>query len=385
MEDKGWESLPEDVLVFILQYLDLSDRCKTALVCKSWRNCFNSPLLWHSFTFKFKSPLRRLLKSVSTGTPWFKSCVANHGTQLRKVQLICGQESKINRENACELIRDLSKLETRRLQSFELSFSGENPLFYNGQEFVICLQELFGPAPEGTKVISQLKHINLGRFPIAFGDGLFECLVENNPDLETLNIQNQSLVCKVTPQCVSKIVKQCRKLKSLALHYTSITEEILLSFIEKDRTPLERLSIKCRREEKYGKDISAETWSLLKRNIPNLRVTLVFDNSCPMFKVNEILKSEIPLYDLILEVQARVIYQIYFVVDNFHETLEKFVVSTTNSEALETALVHLATRCKKLRELCVWQCYVSRETKDKILELCPNMEKCVLKIKGEPL
>lgn len=377
MEEKRWENLPEDILVVVLQYLDIRERCKAALVCKSWRNCFDCPLLWHCFCFEFNTP--------QTSSSRFKTFLANHGAHLRKVQLICEQESKINRENACQLIRDLSKLESRRVQSFELIFSGENPLFYNGREFVICLQELFGAATNGIKVLSQLKDINLRRFPIAFGDNLFDCLVKNNPELESLNIQNQSLVCKVTPQCVHTIVKQCRKLKSLSLHYTSITEEILLSFIEKDRVPLERLSIKCRREEKYGKDISAETWSQLKQHIPNLRVTLVFDNSCPMFKVNEILKSQIPLYDLILEVQARVIYQIYFVIENFCETLERFVVSTTNSEALERALIIMASRCKKLRELVVWQCYISKDTKEKILELCPNLDKCVLKLKGEPL
>lgn len=377
MEGKRWENIPEDILILVFQYLGRRDRCKAALVCRRWRNCFYSPLLWHSFCFKFNN-------NCASKTSCYEEILANQGVYLRNVKLICEQGLKINRENACKLIEDFSKLESRRLQSFELIFAGENPLFYSGSEFTICLLKLFKPACNGIRVATQLKNINLRRFPVAFSDSLFESLIEHNPDLESLNIQNDSLVCKVTPRCIHNIVKQCKKLKSLSLHYTSISEEVILALTEKDRVPLERLSVKCRREEKYARDvISGETWLQLKRNVPNLRVTFVFDTSCPMFKVDEILKPEIPLYNLILTVQARVVDQIYFVIQNFYETLERFVVSTTNSEELETALILLASQCNHLRELCVWQCYISQETKRKILELCPNLVKCVLKVKGE--
>lgn len=371
MEERNWATLPDHIIVTILLHLELSDRCRSARVCKSWRACFDYPVVWHSFKFVFHSS-----KDFE-----YDKCLENHGEYLKSVEIDCKQGEKANRENACQLIRKLGNLKVRRLQRLKIVFSGENPLFYAGQEFIQSLKDLFSSPKVDCSVTSGLKAVDLSKLPIAYGDDLLRCLAENSSDLESLNIQNGSLVCKVSPACISNIVHKCRKLKSLALHYTSVTENILLSLTEGDRLPLEHLSIDCRREEKYGKDISSKTWQELRTKIPCLRVTLAFDQSCPMFKVNAILKAEVPLWTLWLEVQARVVYQVYFAADSYSETLERMSISTTNSVELERALIHLASRCTKLRELYVFQCYVSKEIRDKILELCPGMKKYILKVR----
>ena len=369
MEETKWQNIPEHIVVRILSYLKLSDRRNVALTCKRWWECFDSPVLWQTLKFEF----------LDSEEFKYTECLENHGEYLRNVYVHCSQADKTNRENACALIRKISNLKVRRLERITVKFTGENPLFYAGHEFIACLRELFEKPKDNCEVLFKLKSVDLSKLPVAYGDDLINCLVENNPALDDLNIQNASLVCNVTSACIQNVLRHCRQLRSLALHYTSVTEEILLSLTEEDRVHIEHLSIDCRREEKYVKDISSETWQEIRRKIPELRVTLAFDCSCPMFKVNEILKPEVPVKVLKLELMSRVVYQVYFAAENYYETLEMLSISTTSSRELEQALIHLATRCEALRELCVFQCSISQETADKLLRLRPGIKRLLVK------
>lgn len=371
MAESNWENLPEHVVVGIFSFLSLSERATASLACKHWLECFNSPVLWQTFQFKF----------LDSKEFKYSECLENHGQYLRNVEIHCQQEDEINRDGACTLIRKLSNMKVRRLEKFTVKFVGENPLFYAGREFVDCLRDLFGKPKHDCDVQFHLKSVDLSKLPVAYSDDLINLLAENNPDLESLNIQNAALVCKVTSDCIENVVHKCRKLKHLALHHTSVTEEIMLSLTEDDRAHLDHLSIDCRREEKFGKDITSETWENVRQKIQSLRVTLAFDHSCPMFKVDAILKPEIPVKNLKLEVMSRVVSQVYFAADNYSETLERLSISTTGSQELEHALIYLVTKCRKLSELYVFQCYISQETKQKILELCPQMKKIFIKAK----
>ena len=364
-----WEALPEHIVVQIFLYLSLSERLLASLSCKQWLQCFYSPALWKVGEFKF----------VDSGEFKYGKCVENYGQYFREVEIACKQEERINRDNACTMIRKLSALKVRRLEKFTFIFVGENPLFYAGHEVIDCLRDLFNRPKSGCQLKLSLKYVDLSKLPIAYSDDLLNILAENNPDLESLNIQNAGLICKVSPRCIQNVVSTCRKLKSLAIHHTSITEETMLLLTEHDRTQLEHLSIDCRREEKFGKDITSEVWSDVTRKIPSLRVTLAFDCSCPMFKVDTILKPEVPVKNLRLEVMSRVVSQVYFAATNYNETLERLTISTTCSEELERALIYLVTNCHKLRELCVFQCSLSQLTKQKILEIRPGMKKLYIK------
>lgn len=371
MEGTRWENLPEHIVVRIFSFLRLSERSTASQTCKHWREFFNSPVLWQTFQFKFDDS-----KEFKYG-----KCLENHGQYLRKVEIHCQQEEKINRESACTLIRKLSAMKVRRLEKFTIKFLGENPLFYAGHEFIDCLRDLFDKPKSDSQVQIPLKSVDLCKLPIAYSDDLINLLAENNPDLESLNIQNASLICKVTSGCIENVVDKCRKLKSLALHHTSITEEIMLSLTEDNRAQLEHLSIDCRREEKFGKVITSDVWQKVRHEMPSLRVTLAFDCSCPMFKVDAILTPEVPVKDLRLEVMSRVVSQVYFAAVNYSETLERLSISTTRSEELEQALIYLVTKCHKLSELYVFQCCISPETKQKILEIRPQMKRFFIKTK----
>jgi len=375
MASISWSNLPDHIVASILAYFSTVERCQLALVCKTWLDASRSPSLWHSFRFDFLVPREYR----------YASLLKQHGHHLRSVTIRCNQEDKENRENACKLIRDLRYLPKRRVDSLTVQFTGENPFFYSGKEFIESLKEFFGAAPEDEKgdkipITSRLKKVDLSRLSVTFENDLFLCLAEHNSEtLEYLNIQNASLVCKVTADCVLTLVEKCRKLKHFATHYGNMADFTLLTLTQPGRAPLEHLSVLCRREEKYRHDIESETWETVTKKLPNLRVTLAFDYSCPMFKVDGILKPEIPVSCLKLLIQARVVPYVCFATRYYSRTLEKIALSTTSSPELENALLNLVSACSKLNEIHVFQCCISPQTREEILRLRPEIKKYTLK------
>ena len=49
------------------------------------------------------------------------------------------------------------------------------------------------------------------------------------------------------------------------------------------------------------KNISREVWAAVIKKLPNLRVTLGFDSTCPLFKLSEVMQPEIPVTVLRME------------------------------------------------------------------------------------
>ena len=50
-----------------------------------------------------------------------------------------------------------------------------------------------------------------------------------------------------------------------------------------------------------GKELGETVWSQVVKALPRLRVTLIFDHTCPLFRINEIMKPQIPVHVLRLE------------------------------------------------------------------------------------
>ena len=366
IEQKGWANLPSHILVKIFTYLSKSDQFKAAQSCKAWSEIFSSPYLWTSFEFYFydKPNQERVIK-----------CLDNYGKYMKRILLQLDQSKEPNREDGCEVLKKLAELEQRRLQKLIISFTGENPFFYAGKEFLEVMLLFFGPPPENCKVINRLIDIDLGDSTVSYDDEFLNVLSANNPHIEKLNIQNQVLVCRVSPIGVLRLVGRCRKLKVLRLHNCSLSEDILLALTEDERSPLETLAIMCRREEKYIKDVGGDIWKVLTNKLPNLRVTLLFDHTCPLHKVSEVMKPEVPIRELRLETFTYIYDEINMAASYYKRTLEKVVINTPmsrNSPEFNLALVALATKCTKLNSLHVF-CVVDKDTVDKIFALHPDM------------
>ena len=324
--------------------------------------------LWKHMKFVFTEP------SHSQYLQYFQK----FGKHLQSVEICLDQSKEENRINACEVLDELTKQKERRLQKLKLVFTQENPLFYAGKEFVDRLKVLFGPVDENTKVIKQLMHVDLSGLTAMFDDVLFDTLAKNSPALKTLNIQNRVLVCKVTPECIFNMIHRCPDLTELHVHMLSISEDGLLAFTENHRRPLQHLSLYCRRETKYmyEKSITDDAWQIVSKKLPNLKVTLIFDHTCPLHKVNEIMLPSVPVFALRLETFTYIYEEVRKAARYYSSSLEKLVLETPlnrNSPELNQALVELASECKSLKSLHVF-CVLDQDTVDKILSLRPQIK-----------
>jgi len=278
MECVGWNLLPHNILVDIFLLLSLSDRFHASLTCHSWNTCFYIPRIWSKYSFQFLvEPNSDFLKSVD-----------QFGSYMKTVCIELNQYYVCNRASACKVLSAFAKLPERRLQRLKIRFVGENPCLYAGQEFVRALCELFGPAHEDIHVFNSLLHVDLSDMTVVFTGELLDLLSENNPLLETLNIQNKVLICQVQSSDTLRLVERCRRLRELCIYNHSLSEEVLLALTADDRRALEHLSVYFRREDKFSRDIPADIWKNVTSKLLHLRVTLGFDHTCPMCKVTEV-------------------------------------------------------------------------------------------------
>ncbi|XP_056012054.1 F-box/LRR-repeat protein 8-like [Ostrea edulis] len=364
----SWTSLPDHIIVKIFSYLNLQDKFQASFVCKSWNDCFHFPVLWADFVFIIQDDNK-------TATTRHRKCLEMHGSHLKNVLMKIDQSKPICRSVACDVLNGIASHANRNLSSIKIDFTGENPLFYAGSEFVQCLKKLFGCNPEAIETpMDSLVNVDLSGMPVAFDDNVLNLLSTNHPKLESLNLLNKVLVCKVSPDCILQLVKKCRKLKKLFVFHSSMSDDTLVALAEDGRTPLLELGISCRRQEKYGSDLTSEAWQQLVTKLPELKVMLYFDHTCPLHRVSEIMKPEIPVHVLNLQTFTMIYEEVNQASVHYQNTLEVVVLQTRNSPELGRALVNLARNCYKLHTLIVY-CVLKKEIVDEILALRPKMKK----------
>lgn len=361
MEETDWSQLPSDVIVHILSFLPPSDRAAAARINKFWNEAFQHPRLWQYNVFKFTEPRKDPLV-------W----VQKFGKFMKSIVVVVDQMCSVYRENACALLQLFAIIDSRRLTSFKLVFCANNPLFYSGQEFLDSLTILFSRPPENiAQPIAWLQHVDLSEIDVPYDDLVINTLSLNHPTLQYLDIQNRVIVCKVTSFCILSLVQRCRKLKDLRVYHCSISDEILLELASVGS--LQHLSIICRRDEKYGTDLSAEVWAKLRMCLPKLKVTLGFDHTCPFDVIPVIMKPEIPVTTLKLEIFADAYEHVNMAAAYYSKSLKKLVLQTRNSAAFEEALLNIARSCPNLTTLLVY-CVVRSEVIDEIFRLHPSMK-----------
>ena len=360
----------------VLSYLPMKDRYNASLVCRAWSEAFEAPILWQHVTFWFFLPSHG--KTISG--------VDRHGKYFKSVRVGCNQSLEENRQHACAVLEKFANINKRKLVSLKIDFTGENPLFYSGREFLNSLSILFGPPAMDLEPPTSLMHVDLSGLSVAFDDHVIDLLSLNNKELRSLNIQNNIIVCKVTAECILRLVQRCRKLRDLRVFHCSFSDDILKALAEDDRENIQSISLICRREEKYGTDLTSEAWSALTTKIPSFRVTLGFDHTCPFNLIRIIMKPEIPVKTLRLETFTRIYEEVNMAAEYYKTTLQKLVLQTRNSVALEDALLNLSKKCLLLRSLLVY-CVVRQETIDEIFRLHPDMRErgtYILKSEVEP-
>ncbi|XP_077504131.1 F-box/LRR-repeat protein 8-like [Amblyomma americanum] len=360
----SYESLPEAILLEIFMKLSLPDRLQAALSCRRWCNIFTSPAAWTNFHFRFYGRKdTRLLQ-----------CIISYGCYLRQVVIELNQFQNVNRVNAVQALLLLAKCSSTRLSHLRIICTGENPLFYAGKEFVSALEAVF------KRCNSHLVEVDLGKFPMMIDSHTIDVLSQHSPQLECLNIQNNNLVCLVQPECIVRLAQRCRRLRDLRVHKCSLSQDVLLCFLEQRRVGLEHLSLQCRSEEiiaTHPQDektqLSSELWSRVVSGLPRLRVTLHFDQTCPLVVIPLVMRPEVPCAVLRLETFTIIHDMVLLAAYSYAETLEKLILQAPPSAELECALLEVSRRCSKLRALHVF-CPLSEQTIDTILWEHPCMK-----------
>lgn len=375
--DVEWALLPSDVIVHVFSFLNSHDLNHASRVCRNWDEAFAHPVLWQTFEFWFFLP-----SHVS-----YLEGARKYGKYMKRLFIGVNQMLTHNRENACALLEILSRIDRKRITYLKIGFTGENPLFYSGQEFIDGLIIFFSRVADNIEPpLATLQHVDLSGMSIPIDDRVLDELSKNHIGLKYLDIQNKVMISKTTPDCILRLVERCRHLLDLRLYYCSISNEVLEAFTEPNRTAVEHISIICRREVKFGFELETEAWQDLVTSIPTLRVTLGFDHTCPYQLISAIMKPIIPVRTLKLETFAICYDEVNIAASIYCNTLEKLVIQTRNSPELETALLNIARACPLLRSLLVY-CVVRQEAIDEIFRLHPEMEErgtYILKTEIEP-
>lgn len=367
-DSNSWAYLPDHIIVKVFSFLNLQDKFQASFVCKTWNDCFHYPILWSDFVFIIQDESENQASR-------HRKCLEMHGAHLKHVLMKVDQSKPLCRKVACDILNGVADLPDKTLSSIKIDFTGENPFFYAGAEFVQSLKKLFGSNPENLKISAHsLVNVDLSGMPVAFDDEVLNLLSQNHPLLESLNILNKVLVCKVSSECILNLVKKCRKLKKLFVFHCSMSDDTLVALAEDHRMPLDELGISCRREEKYGVDLSSEAWQQLVTKLPSLKVMLSFDHTCPLHRVSQIMKPEIPVHVLNLQTFTMIYEEVNQAASFYRNTLEVAVLQTRNSPELGRALVNLARHCSHLHTLIVY-CVLKKEVVDEILSLRPKMKK----------
>lgn len=373
----SWQELPEEMVVNVFKYLEKGDRFRASLVSKTWYRCFFSPQIWRNVDVEFTSENDENLIRL----------VMLFGSSIQSLCIKCHQQSVKNRESTCKFIEALAARENLRLSEFTMVFCGQNPLFFSGSLLVDSLKGLFTskPTKKLSNTVNCLKVINLSEVLITFDDTLLNIIADNyGENLECLNIQNNTLTCGISQECMIDFIIKAKHLKHLFIHSCSFSSAAAEELVKENRRPIEFLSLLYTRMDKFTKNITCAAWEKVNDHLPALRVELYFDHTYPLDMTFKIMLPQVPVSKLKLCLLATVTEQILLGASYYKETLEELEISSTPSTDLDHALLYAAKECSKLREIHVW-CPVGKETVEQILDICSNLERHTLVYKGKAL
>ena len=161
----------------------------------------------------------------------------------------------------------------------------------------------------------------------SFDDTMFTTLANNNPSLRLLNIQNESLLCNVSPGCLLHVVDRCRQLKDIRVFQQTVNDDVLMA-IARQHSSLEHLSILFRGESRYTEEQSSNAWREISHRLPALRVTLCFKHTFPLNRICDVMRPEIPVRKLRMETFTHIIDELNQAAAIYSHTLESVVLRT---------------------------------------------------------
>ncbi|XP_027007843.1 F-box/LRR-repeat protein 8 isoform X2 [Tachysurus fulvidraco] len=355
--------LPEEILAHIFSFLSLKDKCNAFLVCKTWSNSLTCSSAWTHAEIMCDS----------------RDCVPQRFSDrlpcIRHLKLIVSVDEPAHRQTGLWVLQQVLTRGHGRLRRLCISCLGNPPLFYAGQDL---LQGLVDVLSNG----SSLMVLDLRGVPFTLNDDCIKCIAALCPALQSLFINNSSLVCGVVSETVRYVLKRCPSLNTIGLFQASISHDVLRDLLEPQRTKLMLLELRCERSLKYVTPLSDQIWADVKRRHPSLRVDLELDHTLPELQVPSVLQPSIPVRQLRLHTWTCLLDELRLVAQSYAGTLEVLELQTTASSELNTVLVSIATQCTKLCEVHCY-CVVSQNVIEAFCSLCPDLHRYTLKTRKE--
>lgn len=369
MDYLTWETIPQHILVNVFCLLPVNDRLNASLACKYWSECFHNPMLWSKFIFKFDTEIDNEGKAMN--------CIEKYSNVLKDVKILLNQSQKISRERACSVMEKLSALKKKKLISFEIKFTGTNPLCFNGQEILQSLKKLFSLSPD-SELIFYLTSIDFNHCNIALDNELISIFATYHTKLRVFKVKNSCLIDNVTPKSILNLIENCKCLQELHTFYHCIDSAVIKALSDPNRLTFKKLSLMCNRSDKFHDLIPSEPWMEFAAANPTAEVIIMFHSSIPHYKIIPLLCPGIPLVYLDLKIYGWLAEELSHIAETFSSTLKYLSFNTSMDcfskapPGVEPALLNLAERCEKLQEL---HCYCALNG-DVIVSI---QQKCSLK------
>ncbi|KAK1163617.1 F-box/LRR-repeat protein 8-like [Acipenser oxyrinchus oxyrinchus] len=355
--------IPVEILAQIFSYLPLCDRYSASSVCKAWAEAISFPTIWYYTEV-----------SCESGTEEHALQTFCHFlTKVKHLKIVLNQSEAINRGIAIKVIKHATDANSR-LRNLCVSCTGENPLFYSGQDILQTFRNICQNEASGLS----LKEVDFRHMPFTLDDSLIMLIATRSPHLQKLYINNQTLVCNITAETVKQVLTVCPELSTLGVFYASLSENVLSELLKPERPPFRLLELFCERLDKYIPAISRQFWVTLCKRHPSLSVNMILDHTLPAKKITWILQPGIPMKSLDLITYTYLVKEVNFVAKNYHASLERLVLQTTSSEKLNSALIELASCCVSLKEIHCY-CVVSQEVVQAFISCCPGLRRYTLK------
>lgn len=323
--------LPELVLVQIFSHVPIDERPALEETCKLWYNILrNSPRLAFTSNIQLhalveepvipnQARLGRVLPRWIRQRPnqakvakpidprpygYIQQYLKRFRHDVIHLSIDIEQHDASCRYVLCQLLRLFGPEQCsqgRQIRSLRLRFTGHNPLLMQSQDLIHALRTFFQYNGSNNRRESLIS-CDLSGLTISLDDDTILTLARNNPYLRRLNLQDQSLVCILTPFCILRLIDTLKELEDLSVDMVSLCDEFLLMLIGNEeeagslgKAALKHLGVRIRREEKFSDEIDPKLWERLREKYPHLKMTLNFGITTPIHRIRAYMNPDLQL------------------------------------------------------------------------------------------